>query len=129
MDWLVKSDPDDYSFHDLKRDKKTWWEGVSNPTAVKHLGEMKKGDRVIVYHTGKERSAVGLATVTAGPKPDPKNPKSIVVELAAGALKTKPISLDEIKSKPLFAKSPLVTIGRLSVLPLTTQQYTFLAGG
>lgn len=128
MEWLVKSDPDDYSFHDLKRDGKCWWEGVANPTAVKHLREMKKGDRVIVYHTGKERSAVGLATVSAGPKPDPKNPKSVVVELTAGSLKKKPVSLDEIKALPLFADSPLVRIGRLSVLPLTARQFAFLAG-
>ena len=126
MDWLVKSDPDEYSFHDLVRDGKTWWSGVRNPTAVKHLASMKKGEHVVVYHTGTERSVVGLATVASGPKPDPEDAKSILVELAAGAA-TKPVSLDQIKANPLFADSPLVRIGRLSVVPLTEAQYKLLA--
>ncbi|MEO6324655.1 MAG: EVE domain-containing protein [Thermoanaerobaculia bacterium] len=127
MDWLVKSDPDEYSFQDLSREKRTWWSGVKNPTAVKHLASMKKGDRVIVYHTGTERSVVGLATVVADPKPDPENPKSVLVQLAAGAAAKKPITLDQIKANTLFAESPLVKIGRLSVVPLTGAQYSLLA--
>ena len=127
MDWLVKSDPDDYSFQDLARDKKTWWSGVANPTAVKNLASMKKGDRIVVYHTGSERSVVGLATVVSGPKPDPDNPKSVLVELAAGAWAKEPKTLDQIKANPLFADSPLVKIGRLSVVPLTEAQYKLLA--
>lgn len=126
MDWLLKSDPDTYGFDDLKKEKKTVWDGVANPVAVKHIASMKKGDRLVVYHTGKEKSAVGLATVVSAPRPDPNDPKLTVVEIAAGERLPQPIALEAMKLSPLFADSPLVKMGRLSVVPLTTAQYGFL---
>jgi predicted RNA-binding protein with PUA-like domain len=90
---------------------------------------MTKGDRLVVYHTGKERAAVGLATVASAPRPDPKDEKLTVVEIAAGKRLASPVTLDAIKASPLFATSPLVKMGRLSVVPLTAEQYRFLTGG
>src|SRR5213595_2865223 len=122
MDWLLKTEPEAYSLDDLTREKKTVWDGVANPVALKHLAAMKKGDRLIVYHTGKERAAVGLATVASAPRPDPKDEKLTVVEIAAGERLPQPLTLDAIKLSPLFADSPLVRMGRLSVVPLTPAQ-------
>lgn len=123
--YLLKTEPTEYSFADLRKDKETVWEGVSNPTAVKHLREMKPGDRAIIYETGNMRSAVGTATVISVDTKDPKKP---IVKIKAGQPLTKPVSLDEIKRNKLFADSPLVRIGRLSVVPLTSSQYGALLG-
>ncbi|MCM3877884.1 MAG: EVE domain-containing protein [Thermoanaerobaculia bacterium] len=127
-DWLVKTEPGDYSFEDLRREKETVWTGVKNPVALKNLRAMKTGDRVIVYHTGDEKSAVGAATVTAFEE-NPKNATEPRVVLRAAKPLPRPIPLKEIKSLPLFSDSPLVRIGRLSVVPLTAAQYGFLSGG
>ena len=127
-DWLVKTEPGDYSFEDLRREKQTVWTGVKNPVALKHLRSMKKGDRVIVYHTGSEKSAVGAATVAAS-EDDPKDPTAPRVTLRAPKPLPRPIPLSEIRDSSLFADSPLVRIGRLSVVPLTDEQYAFLAKG
>jgi len=123
--YLLKTEPSEYSFADLQKDGKTVWEGVSNPTAVKHLREMKPGARLIIYETGDRRSAVGTATVLSVNAKDPKKP---LVEIKAGSPVGKPVSLDEIKASKLFANSPLVKIGRLSVVPLTKEQFQALAG-
>lgn len=123
--YLLKTEPTEYSFADLRKDKETVWEGVSNPTAVKHLRGMKPGDRAIIYETGNMRSAVGTATVISVDAKDPKKP---IVKIKAGQPLTKPVSLDEIKRNKLFADSPLVRIGRLSVVPLTSSQYGALLG-
>jgi predicted RNA-binding protein with PUA-like domain len=128
--WLLKTEPDAYSYGDLERDGETTWDGVTNPVALKNLREMKAGDRVIVYHTGDERSAVGIAKVAKGPYPDPKsgNPKRVVVDLVpVAALKT-PVTLAEIKALAIFANSPLVRQGRLSVVPLDAAQWKAIAG-
>ena len=127
-DWLVKTEPGDYSFEDLRKEKETVWTGVKNPVALKHLRAMKKGDRVVVYHTGNEKSAVGTATVSSFEE-TPKDPSAPRVVFRAGSPVPRPIPLEEIKSSPLFSDSPLVRIGRLSVVPLTTAQYAFLAKG
>ncbi|MEO8584591.1 MAG: EVE domain-containing protein [Acidobacteriota bacterium] len=127
-DWLVKTEPGDYSFEDLRKEKETVWTGVKNAVALKHLRSMKKGDRVIVYHTGDEKSAVGAATVTAFEE-NPKNAAEPRVVIRAARPLPRPIPLKEIKSLPLFEGSPLVRIGRLSVVPLTSEQYAFLAEG
>ena len=124
-DYLLKTEPTVYSFADLQRDKETEWDGVSNPTAVKHLREMKAGDRLIIYETGEHKSAVGTAAVVAV---DAKDPKVPIVKIKAGKPVTKPLTLAEIKSQKLFADSPLVRIGRLSVVPLTPAQYKLLSG-
>jgi predicted RNA-binding protein with PUA-like domain len=124
--YLLKTEPSEYCFSDLKRDKKTVWDGVSNPVAVRNLREMKAGDRLVIYETGDRKSAAGTAAVVSVKVTDPKNPQ---IEVAAGKELAKPISLAEIKSNKLFATSPLVRIGRLSVVPLTPDQYEFLVAG
>ena len=123
--YLLKTEPSEYSFADLQRDKVTVWDGVSNPTAVKNLREMQPGARLIIYETGDRKSAVGTATVVSVDASDPKNP---AVKIKAGKPLAKPITLEQIKSNKLFKDSPLVRIGRLSVVPLTEAQYRFLAG-
>ena len=123
--YLLKTEPSEYSFADLHRDKITVWDGVSNPTAVKNLREMQPGARLIIYETGDRKSAVGTATVVSVDASDPKNP---AVKIKAGKPLAKPISLAQIKSNKLFKDSPLVKIGRLSVVPLTEAQYKFLVG-
>ena len=125
LDYLLKTEPSEYSFADLQRDAATVWDGVSNPTAVKNLREMIPGARLIVYETGARKSAVGTATVASVNASDPKNPK---VKIKAGKAIAKPISLAEIKAQKLFKDSPLVRQGRLSVVPLTKDQYKALAG-
>jgi predicted RNA-binding protein with PUA-like domain len=124
--YLLKTEPSEYSFANLQRDKKTVWDGVHNPVALRNLGEMKSGDRLIIYETGDRKCAVGTASVVSIKVTDPKNPQ---MELAAGKALPKPISLAEIKANKLFAASPLVRMGRLSVVPLTPEQYKFLLPG
>lgn len=128
MDWLLKTEPSTYSFEDLVREKAAVWDGVTNAQARLHLRSMKKGDRLVVYHTGDVKAAVGRATVAAVPRPDPADPKGTVVDVKAGKALPRPVTLAEIKAAKLFAGSPLVTIGRLSVVPLTPGQYAFLVG-
>jgi len=124
MDYLLKTEPSKYSFADLERDKQTIWDGVSNPVALKNLREMKPGDRLIIYETGDHKSAVGTAEVVSVDPSDPKNPK---VKIKVGKAVAKPVTLAEVKANPLFADSPLVRQGRLSVVPLTAAQYKALA--
>jgi predicted RNA-binding protein with PUA-like domain len=120
--FLFKTEPDVYSFDDFLRDKETVWDGVTNPTAVKHLREMKRGTKWIFYHTGEERTAVGTGTVISVDASDPKIP---VVRVKAGKRLKHPKSLAAIKAEPLFKNSPLVLIGRLSVVPLTEEQWNW----
>jgi predicted RNA-binding protein with PUA-like domain len=120
---LLKTEPSEYSFADLQRDGTTDWDGVTNPAAVKNLREMKPGAKLIIYETGDRKSAVGTATVVSVDASDPKNPK---VKIKAGKALAKPVSLEEIKANKLFKDSPLVRIGRLSVVPLTKEQYEAL---
>ncbi|HEX4167795.1 MAG TPA: EVE domain-containing protein [Bryobacteraceae bacterium] len=123
MPYLLKTEPEAYSFEDLARDKETVWDGVTNPTAVKHLREMKPADALIIYHTGDERRAVGTATVE---KVNIQNPKTPEVRIKVGKAIAQPMTLAAIKETKLFADSPLVTQGRLSVVPLTKEQYNWL---
>ena len=125
QDYLLKTEPSEYSFADLMKDGTTEWEGVTAPAAVKHLREMIPGARLIIYETGSRKSAVGTATVVSVDAADPKNPK---VKIKAGKVLAKPVSLESIKSNKLFKDSPLVRIGRLSVVPLTKEQYVALTG-
>jgi predicted RNA-binding protein with PUA-like domain len=124
-DYLLKTEPSEYSFADLQRDKVTVWDGVHNPIALRNLGATKPGDRLIIYETGDHKSAVGTASVVSVDASNPKNP---AVEIKAGKPIAKPVTLGEIKANKLFADSPLVRIGRLSVVPLTAAQYKYLAG-
>lgn len=125
MNYLLKTEPSEYSFADLQRDKETIWDGVTNPVAVKNLRGMAKGDGLIIYETGDNKSAVGTASVVSVDASDAKNPR---VRIKAGkALKA--VTLAEIKANKLFADSALVRQGRLSVVPLTEGQHKFLLGG
>ncbi len=123
--WLVKTEPDVYSFEQLTAEKTTAWDGVRNYAARNHLQSMKKGDTAIVYHTGDERCAVGLATVVKEAYPDPTadNDAWVCVDLKAGKALKKPVSLDSIKADDILCNSLLVRIGRLSVVPLTQEEY------
>jgi len=118
--FLFKSEPDVYSFDDLLRDGETVWDGVTAPAAVKNLREMKPGTKWIFYHTGDERTAVGTGTVVSV---DATNPKVPIVRVKAGKRLRHPKSLQEIKAEKAFKNSPLVIIGRLSVVPLTQEQW------
>jgi predicted RNA-binding protein with PUA-like domain len=123
--YLLKTEPSEYSFEDLKRDAQTVWDGVHNPVALRNLAAMKPGDKLIIYETGERRSAVGTATVVAVDASNPKNP---AVTLKAGKALSQPVALAQIKGNAGFADSPLVRQGRLSVVPLTLSQYKFLIG-
>ena len=121
--FLFKTEPEAYSFDDFLRDKETVWDGVTNPTAVRNLRELKPGTKWIFYHTGDERTAVGTATVTSV---EASNPSKPVVKVKVGERLKTPKTLAAIKAEKLFADSPLVTIGRLSVVPLTEKQWEWL---
>jgi predicted RNA-binding protein with PUA-like domain len=125
MNYLLKTEPTVYSFSNLQREGTTIWDGVTNPAAVKNLRGMKAGERLIIYHTGDEKSAVGTATVVSVDDSDPKNPQ---VKIKTGKPLQKAVTLAEIKANKLFAESGLVRQGRLSVVPLTDAQYRFLTG-
>jgi predicted RNA-binding protein with PUA-like domain len=124
-DYLLKTEPSEYSFADLQRDAITQWDGVSNPAAVKYLREMAPGARLVIYETGDRRCVVGTATVVSVDASDPKKP---VVTIKAGKPLANQIPLAQIKADKLFADSPLVRQGRLSVVPLTREQCKALTG-
>jgi len=125
MDYLLKTEPSTYSFADLQQEKITVWDGVTNPVAVKNLRGMKPGDRLVIYHTGDEKSAVGTATVVSVDDSDARNPQ---VKIKVGSANAKPVTLAEAKANKLFAESPLARQGRLSVVPLNAAQFKFLTG-
>jgi predicted RNA-binding protein with PUA-like domain len=124
-DYLLKTEPSEYSFADLQRDAVTVWDGVHNPVALRNLGQMAPGTRLVIYETGDHKTAVGTASVVSVDVSNPKNP---AIEIKAGQALAKPVSLAQIKANSLFADSPLVRQGRLSVVPLTKPQYKFLTG-
>ena len=125
MDYLLKTEATVYSFADLEREKVTVWDGVSNPVALKHLRAMKPGDGLVIYETGDHKSAVGTASVVSVDASDPKNPQ---VKIKVGKAIARPVTLAEVKANKLFAESPLVRQGRLSVVPLSREQLQFLTG-
>jgi predicted RNA-binding protein with PUA-like domain len=118
--FLFKTEPNVYSFDDFLRDQQTVWDNVTNPQAVKYLREMKAGTKWIFYHTGEQRTAVGTGSVVSV---DPSDPKVPIVQVKVGKRLRQPKTLAAIKAEPLFAQSPLVIIGRLSVVPLTEEQW------
>jgi predicted RNA-binding protein with PUA-like domain len=118
--FLFKTEPEVYNFEDFLTDQTTVWDNVTNPTAVKYLREMEAGTEFIFYHTGEERTAVGTGTVVSVEATDPKTP---IVQVKVGDWLKQPKTLDDIKDEPMFDDSPLVTIGRLSVVPLTVTQW------
>ena len=126
--WLLKTEPGEFSFDDLVARGVEPWDGVSNPAALRNLRSAQAGETCVIYHTGDERQAVGLATVERTAYPDPKknDERLIVIDVRAGARLPKPVRLDQIKADGRFADSPLVKMGRLSVVALTDQQYAAL---
>jgi predicted RNA-binding protein with PUA-like domain len=118
--WLLKTEPGDYAYDDLERDRRTVWDGVGNNLALQHMRAVRKGDRAIVYHTGKERAAVGLARVASDPYPDPRgdDPARVVFDLTPDRRLPRPVTLAAIKAEPAFAGFDLVRISRLSVMPV-----------
>ena len=123
--WIVKTEPSTYSYDDLASQKTAVWDGVKNNLALKHLRQMKPGDQVLVYHTGDEKAVVGIAEVTSEAYPDlkQKDPKLAVVDLRAVERLPRPVPLAEIKKDRAFADLALVRIGRLSVMPVSTEQF------
>ena len=123
--WLVKTEPGCYSYSDLERDGKTIWDGVTNNLALKHLRSIKKGDAVLVYHTGDEKAVTGLAEAVSDPYPDPtqNDVKLAVVDLKPKKACRRSLSLGEIKGLKEMADSPLVRMPRLSVMPLTDKEW------
>ena len=126
--WLFKSDPEHYSYQDLARDKKTAWDGISNNLALKHLRNVRRGDEVMIYHSGGERAVVGLAEVQSDPYPDPnqKDPRLVVVDIAARGAVPRPVSLDEIKKQTGLKDFDLVRLPRLSVMPVSEKHWKAL---
>src|SRR5271169_3269624 len=125
MNYLLKTEPSVYSFANLEKEKTTIWDGVTNPVAVKHLREMKPGDQLVIYHTGDEKTAVGTASVVLVDASDARNPQ---VKIKVGKAISSPRTLADVKAHKLFSDSPLVRQGRLSVVPLSDAQYTWLVG-
>jgi len=125
MQWLVKEEPGSYSYDQLEKDGKTVWSGVKNPLAQIHLRSIRKGDRVFYYHTGSEKSVVGIAKALSNAYPDPGDPagKRVAVDLAPGQRLANPVTLAAIKADKAFARFPLVTIGRLSVMPVSDAEW------
>jgi predicted RNA-binding protein with PUA-like domain len=128
MLWLVKEEPTHYNFATFLDERRTTWSGVRNPVAQRHLRSMEEGDTVLYYHTGNEKAVVGLAKVASAPAPDPqdKTGKLFVVELTADRALPRPVTLAEIKAAPLFADSPLARVPRLSVMPITDDQWAWI---
>ncbi len=125
MRWLVKEEPENYNFDQFVADGKTVWSGVKNPVAQRNLRAMQKGDRVFFYHTGKQKAIIGTAKVSVPAYPDPKDKsgKLVVVELVPDKKLKRPVTLAEIKAAGRFADFPLVRIPRLSVMPVTEEQW------
>ena len=126
--WLLKTEPSTYSFADLVREQCTTWDGVANPTALKNLRAMKNGDQALIYHTGEEKAVVGIARIVSNPYTDPaqQDPKLVVVDLAPVRALKLPIALSRVKADPRFADFALVRIPRLSVMPVTEEQWDAL---
>lgn len=126
--WLLKTEPSTYSHADLVRDKRTTWDGVANPVALRNMGGMTKGDEVMIYHTGDEKQIVGLARVAGAPYADPKqsDPRMLVVDLVPGPVVAHPVTLKALKADARFKDFALVRLSRLSVMPVTPAQWNML---
>jgi predicted RNA-binding protein with PUA-like domain len=124
--WLLKTEPETYSWGDLARDKKGVWDGVRNFQARKNLSHMAKGDIALIYHTGEEKAIVGIATVTRGPYPEPKDPAWVAVDLAPSKALKKPVPLAVIKKDKSLQKMVLVRAARLSVQPVSEAEFEYI---
>jgi len=128
--WLFKTEPSVYSFQQLQKDKKTMWDGVANNLALKNLKDIKKGDPILIYHTGDEKQAVGIARALGGAYPDPSkgNPKLLVVDIEPVEAMAKPVTLAEVKANKKLANFDLVRLSRLSIMKVTDDQWKILEG-
>jgi predicted RNA-binding protein with PUA-like domain len=128
--WLFKTEPSVYSFQQLQKDKKTMWDGVKNNLALKNLKDIKKGDKIIIYHTGDEKAAVGVARALSGAYPDPsqKNPKLLVVDIEAVKPLARPVTLAEVKANQKLANFDLVRLSRLSIMKVSDDQWNTMEG-
>lgn len=123
--WLMKTEPSVYSYDDLQREKKATWDGVSNNLALKHLRTMKKGDEALIYHSGDEKSAVGVAEIVSSPYADPKqnDARFVVVDIKPKRALKRPVTLAEIKADSTFTTFELVRMPRLSVMPVSAERW------
>jgi predicted RNA-binding protein with PUA-like domain len=128
--WILKTEPNDYSFQDLEADGGTVWDGVKNNLALKHIRSMKKGDRALIYHTGTVKSLIGEAVIVSPPYADPRagDPRLVVVDIEPARQLGRPVPLAEIKAEPALAQLGLVRMGRLSVVPASAAQWKHLKG-
>ena len=126
--WLFKTEPSVYSFQQLQKDKKTVWDGVKNNLALKHLSGIKKGDAIFIYHTGDEKAVVGEAKERSGAYPDPtkKDPRLLVIEIEAGKALPRTVALAELQADPKLKSFDLVRLPRLSVMPVSDEQWTII---
>jgi len=126
--WLLKTEPSVYSYDDLVSEKKTVWNGVSNNLALKHLRGMNPGDLAFIYHTGEEKSIVGIAEIVSPPYPDPKggDPRLVVVDLKPKGRLSNSVPLSEVKTRKDLAAFPLVRLPRLSVMPVAAGEWKLL---
>jgi predicted RNA-binding protein with PUA-like domain len=128
--WLFKTEPSVYSFQQLQKDKKTMWDGVKNNLALKNLKDIAKGDEILIYHTGDEKAAVGVARALSGAYPDPekKDPKLLVVDIEAVKPLPRPVTLAEVKANKKLANFDLVRLSRLSIMKVSDEQWKTLEG-
>jgi predicted RNA-binding protein with PUA-like domain len=128
--WLFKTEPSVYSFQQLQKDKKTMWDGVKNNLALKNLKDIKKGDEILIYHTGDEKAAVGIARALGGAYPDPsqKNPRMLVVDIEAVKTLPRPVTLAEVKANKKLANFDLVRLSRLSIMKVNDDQWNAMEG-
>jgi predicted RNA-binding protein with PUA-like domain len=128
--WLLKTEPSAYSYDDLEREQRTRWDGVRNPTALRNIREMQPGDTCVIYHSGDVRAAIGLAEVVTPPHADPEqsDPKLTVVDVEVRRRLTQSGPLATLKANPAYDGSPLLRLSRLSVVPLTEEQFRVVAG-
>ncbi|MET0643662.1 MAG: EVE domain-containing protein [Candidatus Binatia bacterium] len=128
--WLFKTEPSVYSYQQLVKDKKTMWDGVKNNLALKNLKDIKKGDEILIYHTGDEKAAVGIARALGGAYPDPtqKNPRMLVVDIEAVKVLPRPVTLAEVKANKKLANFDLVRLSRLSIMKVSDDQWETMEG-
>ena len=128
--WLFKTEPSVYSYQQLVKDKKTMWDGVKNNLALKNLKDIKKGDEIIIYHTGDEKAAVGIARALGDAYPDPsqKNPRMLVVDIEAVKVLPRPVTLPEVKANKKLANFDLVRLSRLSIMKVSDDQWETMEG-
>ncbi len=126
--WLFKTEPSVYSYQQLEKDKKTTWDGVKNNLALKNLNDIEKGDQILIYHTGDEKAAVGVARALGGAYPDPsqKNPRMLVVDIEAVKPLPRPVTLAEVKTNSKLTNFDLVRLSRLSIMKVSEEQWNII---